>query len=61
MLRWLEEFAARLTAGRYRITPFTDAGVEPTRALSLFDLALPNTTEAVSTSTFVLLWRIYVP
>lgn len=50
VLRWLEEFAARLTAGRYPVTTFGDAGVPPTPALSLFDLARPNTVEAVCAS-----------
>ena len=47
VLRWLEEFAARLGAGHYQIATFTDAGVPRTPALSLFDLARPNTSEAV--------------
>jgi hypothetical protein len=47
VLRWLEEFAARLAAGQYQVATFADAGVPRTPALSLFDLARPNTTEAV--------------
>jgi hypothetical protein len=47
VLRWLEEFAGRLAAGQYQVATFTDAGVPRTPALSLFDLARPNTSEAV--------------
>ncbi len=47
VLRWLEEYAARLHSGRYRVAQITDAGVPPTLALSIFDQARPAAADAV--------------
>ena len=48
VMRWLEEFSARLLGDRYRIVAESGAGVPPTLSLSLFDAAPPRAAEAVS-------------
>lgn len=47
VLRWLEEYAARLHCGRYCVAQITDAGVPPTLALNIFDQARPAAADAV--------------
>lgn len=47
VMRWLEEFASRLLAMRYRIIAENGAGVPATLSLSLFDTAHPAAAEAV--------------
>lgn len=47
VMRWLEEFSARLLGDRYRIVAESGAGVPATLSLSLFDAAPPGAAEAV--------------
>mmetsp|Transcript_12374 Transcript_12374/g.37252 ORF Transcript_12374/g.37252 Transcript_12374/m.37252 type:complete len:473 (+) Transcript_12374:86-1504(+) len=61
VMRWLEEFASRLLAMRYRIIAENGAGVPATLSLSLFDTAQPGAAEAITHGVRVTAMPLFVP